>query len=331
MGERGAAVSGGTRRGAQCIAPPRRRHPANPPTPMRVARRMPELPEAETIARGLRAPATGARLVGARVLHGDVLDVSPAALDRGIRGRRIAQVTRRGKNVVLRLDDGQHLVVNLGMSGRLLWMSSDAPGPPPSHPAVIFTLRREAEPRPAPAPGMGGGEIVYHDPRRFGRIQLLPAEAFEQWSRTLGPEPLSRAFTAAILARALARSRSPVRSWLLDQRRVAGVGNIYASEACFRARIHPQTPASAIDAAGARRLHRALRKVLGDAVEAGGTTLRDYRTAQGWEGSYQRRLEVYGRAGEPCPRCGRELRRVVFSNRSAFYCPRCQPEPDPTG
>ncbi len=286
---------------------------------------MPELPEAETIARGLRRPVVGGTLDGVRVLHADVLDLEPAALARGVEGRRVTAVERRGKNVVLRLDDDARLVVNLGMSGRLLWRGPHDPGPPPTHPAVIFGLRRGSTAAAGPPGGDGGGEIVYHDPRRFGRIQLLSGPAFRGWSRALGPEPLSAAFTARALAEGLGRSRSPIRSWLLDQRRVAGVGNIYASEACHLARIHPRTPASAIDSSRARRLHRALRKVLGDAVEGGGTTLRDYRDAQGWEGAYQHRLRVYGREGEPCLRCGHGIERIVFSNRSAFLCPRCQP------
>ena len=290
---------------------------------------MPELPEAETIARGLRAPVEGGTITGVSVLHADLVEMEPAALVRGITGAFIEAVGRRGKNVVLRLEGGNHLVVNLGMSGRLLWRPAGDPSPPPSHPGVVFRLRPAAQtsnPRAAPE-----GDLVYHDPRRFGRIRLLRQSAYRTWSRSLGPEPLSRGFTARRLALELARSRTPLRSWLLDQGKVAGVGNIYASEACHVARLHPALPASEVDAAGARRLHRAIRRVLAEAVEGGGTTLRDYRTAQGWEGAYQHSLRVYGREGEPCPRCGRPVRRIVFSNRSAFYCPRCQPEPPNDG
>jgi formamidopyrimidine-DNA glycosylase len=281
---------------------------------------MPELPEAETIVRGLRGPLRGARLTGAEVLHADLLEVPPAVLDRGVRGARVEEVTRRGKNVVLALEGGDRLVVNLGMSGRLLWRPTGSADPPPSHPGVRFGV----EGAPAPAPG-GTGTVVYHDPRRFGRIRLLDAGTWEAWSSSLGPEPLSRNFTADTLAASLAGTRTPLRSFLLDQSRVAGVGNIYASEACFLAGLHPRLPAREAGGDGARRLHRALRRVLRQAVEGGGTTLRDYRTAQGWEGSHQRRLQVYGREGEPCPRCGRPVERIVFSNRSAFLCPRCQP------
>ncbi len=288
---------------------------------------MPELPEAETIARGLREPATGALLSGATVLHADVLDPDPVAFDRALRGRRITGVGRRGKNVVLELDDRRRLVVNLGMSGRLLWIGDPRDGPPPSHPAVLLHVETRGDDSGPSAPPAGGGRIVYHDPRRFGRIQLLTPLEWKAFSGALGPEPLSRSFTADTLFRGLGRSRMPLRSWLLDQRKIAGVGNIYASEACHRARLHPALPANRVDEGGARRLHRAIRKVLADAVEGGGTTLRDYRTAQGWEGAYQQELRAYGREGEPCPRCGTGVRRIVFSNRSAFYCPRCQPGP----
>jgi formamidopyrimidine-DNA glycosylase len=296
---------------------------------------MPELPEAETIARGLRPFAVGRTIDGVTVHHPDLLDLAPDEFRALLFGGApnalpsaplsaspgathstaptICDVTRRGKNVVLPLESGLTLVVNLGMSGRLLWRPADDPTPPPSHPAVTFHL--------------GGDALVYHDPRRFGRIQLLSPNPFAAWSRALGPEPLDPGFTPPELALALSQSRSPIRSWLLDQRRIAGVGNIYAVEACHRAGIHPLTPARAIDAAGAARLHGALIEVLRRAIERGGTTLRDYRTAQGWEGAFQHDLGAYGRDGLPCPTCATPVERLVFSNRSAFVCPTCQPAP----
>jgi formamidopyrimidine-DNA glycosylase len=294
---------------------------------------MPELPEAETIVRGLRAPLEGRTLVSVSVRHADVLDEPPELFASRLLGAptpvsgpsaperpaRVLRVERRGKNVIVHLahneaaTSGHVLVVNLGMSGRLLWRPDDDPSPPPTHPAVHFRVSGE------PA-----GTLVYHDPRRFGRIQCLSRADFDAWSRTLGPEPLDPAFTPDDLARELTRSTSPIRSWLLDQRRIAGVGNIYASEACHRAGIHPQTPARAIDAPSAHRLHAALVTVLEAAVSRGGTTLRDYRTAQGWEGAYQHSLLAYGRAGHPCATCETPIQRVVFSNRSAFFCPTCQ-------
>ncbi len=272
---------------------------------------MPELPEAETIAAGLRASVTDATVTGVEVLHPDVLRESPDAFARHVTGRRIRSVSRRGKNVVLELEGGGVLLVNLGMTGRLL------PSPSaPTHPALRFALD-------------DGRTLVYDDVRRFGCVELLEAPAWAERSGSLGPEPLAPSFTAADLAEGLARSRAPVRSWLLDQRRIAGVGNIYANEALFRAGVHPARPASSLSREEAGRLHGALRRVLREAIRARGTTLRDYRTAEGGRGGYAVRLRVYGREGEPCLRCKTPVERVVFGNRSAFFCPRCQPETGP--
>lgn len=276
---------------------------------------MPELPEAETIARGLREVLPGRSIEGVEVLHADLLASSPDLFSKALKGTSFGPVDRRGKNLVLvvsRSGSSAHrLVVNLGMSGRLLHRRSDATDPPPTHPGVRFLLDDKSL-------------LNYHDPRRFGRLVAMTEEHFGSWSDTLGPEPLSRRFTPRLLAVALAGSSSPIRSWLLDQRKVAGVGNIYANEALFLAGIHPQTPARAIDSEGATRLHRTLREVLREAIRARGTTLRDYRTAQGWEGGYAVKLRVYGRDGEPCPKCGTRVERIVFGGRSAFVCGRCQ-------
>ncbi len=204
-------------------------------------------------------------------------------------------------------------MVNLGMTGALLPdPPADGPGAA-THPAVVFELDR--------------GRLVYDDVRRFGRLEAMDRERFETWSEALGPEPLAPDFSAEDLRRILAGSRSPVRSRLLDQRRLAGVGNIYANEALWRARVHPARPCRELTADDARRLHEALRAVLREAVEAGGTTIRDYRNADGDPGSFGRRLRAYGREGEPCPRCDTPLRRIVFGNRSAYHCPSCQPGP----
>ncbi|TVP58848.1 MAG: bifunctional DNA-formamidopyrimidine glycosylase/DNA-(apurinic or apyrimidinic site) lyase [Gemmatimonadales bacterium] len=276
---------------------------------------MPELPEAETIARGLREPLTGASVDRVAVIHADVLDLEAEDFAGRLRGSRFEAIGRRGKNLVLRLADSRRLVVNLGMSGRLLMRGPGAGGPPPTHPAVYFHLQG------------GLGSLVYHDVRRFGRLSLHSAKEYAAWSATLGPEPLGPEFTAVALERGLRSSATPLRSWLLDQRRVAGVGNIYANEAAFLARIDPRARTNSLDADAARRLHRAIRRVLSEAIDARGTTLRDYRTAQGWEGEYGAKLQVYGRAGEPCPRCAEPIVREVLSNRSVFFCPRCQPAP----
>ncbi len=276
---------------------------------------MPELPEAETIARGLREPVAGRRVGRAEILRPDLVEGSAEGVRERVAGRPIAGVSRRGKNVVLHLggEPELRLVVNLGMSGRLLHRTAGDPSPFPSHAGVVLHLD-------------DGGCVVYDDARRFGRLRLLDLAGYRRWEGGLGPEPLGRSFTRRHLARILSGSVTPARNLLLDQRKVAGVGNIYASEALYRARIHPAARARAIPPARHAPLHAAIRAVLREAVHSGGTTLRDYRTAQGWEGSYQHRLRVYGREGAPCPRCATPIERIVFSARSAFLCPRCQPE-----
>lgn len=281
---------------------------------------MPELPEAETIVRGLEGRVPGRRITAVEVLYDDVIEGPARDFADFVSDRRIDRIDRRGKNIVLVLDDRGRVVVNLGMSGRLLIRTPGDDGPPPTHPALRFRLAPEGAGDASPV-------LVYHDIRRFGRLRAMEPTAYRTWSRSLGPEPLGRRFTAQALEEALSHSISPVRSWLLDQRKLAGVGNIYANEALHVARVHPATPASDISEGRAGRLHRAIRRVLREAVRRRGTTLRDYRAADGSEGSYGASLRVYGREDEPCPRCRTPVERIVFGNRSAFLCPRCQPRP----
>lgn len=274
---------------------------------------MPELPEAETIVRGLREAVVGETIVRGEVLKPDVLREPKRRFTRRLRGRTIVRVDRRAKNVLARLDSREVIAVNLGMTGRLL----PFPGPPggrdrPTHPAVRFRFASR-------------GLLVFDDVRRFGTVECLSESAWRERSARMGPEPLSRDFTAQGLYEGLSSSRTPVRSWLLDQRRVAGVGNIYAAEALFLAGIHPYRRSDGIGPEEAESLHRAVRTVLRKAIDAGGTTIRDYRTADGQEGRFAPSLYVYGRVGEPCRRCGAPIERLVFSSRSAFCCPACQP------
>ena len=273
---------------------------------------MPELPEAETIARGLAGVLPGRVIRTVTVLRDDVVAEPAGQFGAALAGRRFRDISRRGKNVVLALDDDARVVVNLGMTGRLVPGPGSEPPPASTHPAVVFHLQ-------------DGGCVTYDDVRRFGCLRRLSHVEWTRWSRRLGPEPLSRAFTGRRLSAILSRSRSPVRSLLLDQRKIAGAGNIYAVEALWFARIHPRTPANEVGDAAAVRLHRALRRVLRAAVDAGGTTLRNYRAPDGNEGLFRRRLHAYGREGRPCVRCRTPIERIVFGGRSAFRCPRCQP------
>lgn len=272
---------------------------------------MPELPEAETIVRGLALVLPGRTVRSVEVLRPDVVRGPPDEFAGAVSGQRIRNVGRRGKNIVLSLDPVR-VVVNLGMTGRVLTSGAEHPDARSTHPAVVFHLE-------------DGGCATYDDVRRFGMLSALGPGAWRRWTRALGPEPLGRAFTAARLGEILAASRAPIRSLLLDQRRIAGVGNIYAVEALWAARIDPRTPARLIDPAAVARLHRALRRVLRSAIAAGGTTLRNYRDASGEEGRFGRALRVYGRSAEPCTRCRAPVERIVFGGRSAFRCPRCQP------
>jgi formamidopyrimidine-DNA glycosylase len=279
---------------------------------------MPELPEAETIVRGLRPSIVGRVIEATEVLHADVLREPRRRFASRVKGRRITAVERRGKNVLLLLDAARIVAVNLGMTGRLLPTAGQGAVPSPTgaspagHPAVRFRLD-------------DGETLVFDDTRRFGTVECLDADEWEVRSERMGPEPLHPTFSGEDLWDRLRQSRSPMRSWLLDQRKIAGIGNIYASEALFLAGIHPQRLARDVSRDEAKALHRGIRRVLRKAIESGGTTLRDYRTANGEEGRYAKRLLVYGRDGEACSSCRTEIQRVVFGGRSAFFCPSCQP------
>jgi formamidopyrimidine-DNA glycosylase len=272
---------------------------------------VPELPEAETIVRGLRPAIVGRRFRAIEVVHADVLRVPARRFADMVRGASILGVERRGKNVLIVLDQDRVVAVNLGMTGRLFPVTGRSRGEW-SHPAVRFRFHE-------------GGALVFDDTRRFGTVECLTREQWEARSARLGPEPLASTFTPGALHAALSASRAPVRSWLLDQRKIAGVGNIYANEALHLAGIHPMRQARDVDRARAAALHTGIRRVLKDAIGAGGTTIRDYRTALGDAGRYGRRLLVYGRDGSACGRCGSEIQRTVFGGRSAFFCPVCQP------
>ena len=270
---------------------------------------MPELPEVETIVKGLNPNLLGRTIEEVNVFHPDVLRQPPQDFSAELRGRTFDSVSRRGKNIVACLTGDTVLVVNLGMTGRLLLTQK---GSDATHPAVRFILDF-------------GPKLVFDDVRRFGVVEVLSGLEWKARARQFGPEPLSAAFTAKKLLAGLKESGSPIRSWLLNQRRLAGVGNIYANEALHIACIHPQRPARSITGREARRLHRALRSTLRQALANRGTTLRDYRDASGAPGGNAAALTVYGRVGEPCHRCSAGIERAVFGNRSAFLCPICQP------
>lgn len=270
---------------------------------------MPELPEVETIVRDLARLATGASISRVEVLRPDLIEGDePDGFARSLRGAKIRGISRRAKNIVFDLGDDR-LVVNLGMTGRLLVVPASEPTA--AHTGVRFTLD-------------DGRILVYHDVRRFGRLEHLSAEAWAERDRALGYEPLSPAFTPESLHELAGRSRVAVKTWMMDQKRIVGVGNIYASEALHRAKIDPRREARSLTAAEAKALHRGIRDTLREAIEFRGTTLLDYRDAEGGEGGFAARLRVYDREGEKCPRCGKKIERIVQGGRSTFFCPACQ-------
>jgi formamidopyrimidine-DNA glycosylase len=273
---------------------------------------MPELPEAETIVRDLRARLPGSVVTRTAVRHADVLHtgLTPRSLDRRLRGRRISDVSRRGKNVVLEFDGGLRLIINLGMTGRVVTSDAARAGEL-RHVAVHLTLQ-------------DGRAVLYDDARRFGDLDLRDEAGWLLRDAELGIEPLSDAFTAERLHALTRTSATPIRNWLLDQKRVAGVGNIYAVEALFRAGIRPTRRARTLARRETAALRAALRSVLQESIDARGTTISDYRDASGERGSFDQRLLVYDRAGSPCIHCNAIIKRVVLTNRSAFYCPACQ-------
>jgi formamidopyrimidine-DNA glycosylase len=273
---------------------------------------MPELPEAETIARDLDGKVRGARIVSTRVLHDDILAPHLRAADLGgrVTGGRIDGVSRRGKNVVIALDGDVRVFINLGLTGRFI--TSDSPRAAElRHNAVRFGLE-------------DGRTLIFDDARRFGRVDLLDSGAWATRTGALGVEPLSADFTLAYLRPATRASITPIRNWLLDQRRVAGVGNIYANEALFRAGIHPARAAGRISSRRLAVLVDSVREVLKDALRQGGTTLRDYVGSDGRPGYFKLSLNVYDREGVPCQTCGGPIRREVLGQRATYYCAGCQ-------
>jgi formamidopyrimidine-DNA glycosylase len=272
---------------------------------------LPELPEVETIVRDLRPRLVGRTVLEATLTHADVLrGVTRAALLAGLRGARVASVTRRAKHAVV-ATDRRRLVIQPGMTGAMLVKRR-----------LDRTDRRYGVLR---ARLDDGRTLVYHDVRRLGTILWLDEPAWTRYTRALGPEPLAPGFTARRLGDVLRDSRSAVKKVLMDQRRLAGVGNIYANEALFAAGIDPSKPARALGAGDHERLHRELTRILRSAISANGTTVRDYRTGRGEPGNFQLELLVYDRADEPCRRCGTTLTGThEIDGRSTVFCHRCQ-------
>lgn len=282
---------------------------------------MPELPEVETVRRGLSPAMEGAVIAGIEINRPDLRWPFPAGMGDRLRGQRVDRLRRRSKYLLADLGSGETLLVHLGMSGRIT-VSGDPLGqfvhdhpPRQKHDHVVFDMDN-------------GARITFNDPRRFGVIDLFATEDAESHRLLagLGPEPLGNAFSESHLIAAFRGRASPVKAALLNQGIVAGLGNIYVCEALFRAGLSPRRKAGRIAPARAAALVPVIRRVLSEAIEAGGSSLRDFRQADGELGYFQHRFDVYGREGRPCrkPGCGGTVARIVQSGRSSFYCPRCQ-------
>ncbi len=295
---------------------------------------MPELPEVETVRRGLMPHVADRRILRAETRRSDLRWPLPPDLAGRLEDRRIHTIDRRGKFLLWRLDGGETLISHLGMSGRFLALTGDSvqlsgrfvrgdPSPAAGsspHDHVILDLAGRS--------GALETRIVFRDPRRFGAMDLAATRELDShpWLAALGPEPFGDAFTPEWFTERLRGRRAPVKSLLLDQRIIAGIGNIYASEALHRAGIAPRRAAGRISAVRLHRLHAVIREVLRDAIQAGGSSLRDFQHADGELGYFQHRFAVYDRSGEACPRpgCDGVIRSAQQSGRSSFWCPKCQ-------
>ena len=287
---------------------------------------MPELPEVETVRRGLVPAMEGERFDKVEVRRGDLRWPLPRGFAQKLHGKLVEGLGRRAKYLLADLSSGDVLLMHLGMSGSFRVGKNSASGTyyherskSTVHDHIVFHMSN-------------GTTVTFNDPRRFGSMKLVPRARLEQEPllRALGPEPLGNEFNAAILAKACAGKKTSLKAALSDQRVVAGLGNIYVCEALFRARLSPKRQASTIAGRNGRpneraeRLVEAIKAVLKDAIEAGGSSLRDHRRADGSLGDFQHNFRVYDREGEPCPGCKGKIKRVVQVSRSTFYCPSCQ-------
>ncbi|MAI89266.1 bifunctional DNA-formamidopyrimidine glycosylase/DNA-(apurinic or apyrimidinic site) lyase [Ponticaulis sp.] len=283
---------------------------------------MPELPEVETVRRGLQPHLEGARLTSVRLNRPDLRFPFPERMEERLTGARVVSLARRAKFLVADTDRDERLVMHLGMSGRFTIIdpaAADLPDAPgqfvhaqptlPQHDHVEFETEH-------------GVRIVFNDPRRFGYMQMFTAG--EDPFYEIGPEPLSNAFSGESLYEALKGRRSPIKTALLDQHVVAGLGNIYVCEALFRSGVSPRRLALNLGKARCDRLANEVRNVLEDAIRAGGSTLKDYAHADGGLGYFQHSFGVYGREGEACTQCQMPVQRTVQSGRSTFFCSNCQ-------
>ncbi len=297
---------------------------------------MPELPEVETVVRELNRSLPGRRVRGVEVFRRDALGrVAPEIFAAALTGRTFGPIGRHGKFLLFRLDPGGFLVAHLRMTGKFILASAgsarklrltaagsageprteDAPSAPPRQPPAHHRVWFHLD---------DGRTLVFQDMRCFGTLAYVDRLDQSASLAKLGLDPYAPGFTAGWLAAALAGSRAPLKHWLMDQTRIAGLGNIYASEVLFRSGLSPKRRAHRVKPEQARGLHRAIRAVLAQAIRKNGTTISDFRRVDEKFGEFQRYLKVYGRAGQPCPACGAAILRIRQQQRSTFYCKACQ-------
>ncbi len=269
---------------------------------------MPELPEVQTIVNTLSPLLAKRRIISATLARRDILTPPIADFPGSIVGRRLASITRRGKRIVFTLDNANRFYIHLGMSGRLVLADPIVPPPRHTHFVARFDITNACE-------------LRFTDPRRFGGIWWLGDDATQEDG--MGPEPLT--LRPVQLERLLSRTARPIKSALLDQSLIAGLGNIYVDESLHAAGIHPLIPAHSLNMDQIRRLNRAIKLILRRAIRHRGSTLRDYRDAAGQPGNYQSIHRVYARAALPCLTCGHPIERIVLGGRSTHFCPNCQP------
>jgi formamidopyrimidine-DNA glycosylase len=273
---------------------------------------MPELPEVETIRTNLEPKLLGRRFEDVEILDSRLTrPVDPAEVAAELTGERVAAVDRRGKYLIVRFESGLVLLIHLRMTGKLAYSKNGASAAAPHLRAVV---RLD-----------DGSDVTYRDVRRFGTWLVLGPDELEPYlAARLGIEPLGPGFSGRDLSERLRRRRGPVKGVLLDQRTLAGVGNIYADEALWRARIDPRRPADELQPPEIGALHRGLRRALEAGIARQGATLRDYRTPDGEAGGMQHEFKVYGRGGEPCSRCGTPIEKTRVAGRGTWFCPACQ-------
>ena len=272
---------------------------------------MPELPEVETVCRGLSEKLIGAKIEKILVRKDSLRVKVPANIEKLIAGAKVTKINRRAKYILVYLDNSQVLILHLGMSGSAI-LHDKTPTEYRKHDHVIIWFNNTV--------------LIFHDPRRFGLVTVANINELEQHKlfASLGIEPLDIKATGDYLYKILQSSKAPIKSVIMDQSRIVGVGNIYASEALFRSHIHPEKPANEIGLQHAQKLMTNIKDILTEAINAGGSTLRDYVNSLGDSGDFQNHFSVYGKSGKPCPNCKTPISQIKQAGRSTFFCQKCQ-------